>query len=294
MYGLVPRKNTKDIIDNRITPVVSSLIDAQLLSETAVRFEATKPIDIMIAVETGLNRVGFLSDEKSIDAIREISMLPGIRVAALFSHFATSEEEDRKYALKQFAEFKAFGEALRDAGVNPGVKTMSNSGGIALMPEAAFDFVRPGLALYGLYPSPAAAKTDMDLRRVMSIKANIVLLRSVPAGSAVSYGRRFKTERQSNIAVLPLGYADGLPRSAVNALRVLVRGHYVPVVGSICMDQCMIDVTDVAGVREYDEVVVLGEQGGLSVTAEDIAEKAGTIPYEVLCRFGQRLPRIYK
>ncbi|MDR1272129.1 MAG: alanine racemase [Clostridiales Family XIII bacterium] len=294
LYSPVPRKNIKDAIDNRIIPVVTTALDAKLLSETNLNIGGGRPVDIMLALDTGLSRLGFRYTDEDLDSIAELSRLPGIRIAALFSHFATADEMDNDYALKQLEAFEKFDNRLTAEGVHFGGKTIANSAGLALLPQSRLDFVRPGLIQFGLYPSQAVKDTGLNLKRAMSVKANIVYLRKMSAGTYISYGRKFRTERESLIATLTLGYADGLPRAATGKLRVIVGGRYAPIVGSVCMDQCMVDVTDVPGVQEYDEVIVMGEHEGLSVTAEEIAGHSGTIPYETLCRFSQRLPRIYR
>ncbi len=161
------------------------------------------------------------------------------------------------------------------------------------IPEAYFDAVRPGIILYGCYPSEQVDKSLLNLRPAMALKANIVFLKRVPAGYPISYGRKFITQRETLIATLPLGYADGYPRYLSGKGRVIVNGEFAPVVGNICMDQCMIDVTDIPGVRKYDEVVLIGTQGDKTILADEIAEKTGTINYEIVCRIGQRVPRVY-
>jgi alanine racemase len=161
------------------------------------------------------------------------------------------------------------------------------------IPESHFEAVRPGIVLYGCYPSSQVDRSSFPIKPVMSVKANIVRLKKVPAGSSVSYGRKFITERESLIATLPLGYADGYPRYLSGKGRVIVNGTFAPQVGTICMDQCMVDVTEVPNVKCGDEVVLMGSREGLSITADEIGEKTGTINYEVLCAFGQRLPKVY-
>jgi alanine racemase len=170
---------------------------------------------------------------------------------------------------------------------------MANSAAIMALPDSHFDIIRPGIALYGIYPSDTMDKSVISLKPAMSIKAHIVYLKKVPQGTPISYGHRFVTERESLIATLPVGYEDGLPRNTHNKARILVRGRYAPIVGTVCMDLCMADVTDVPGVQEYDEVTLIGEQDGKRITAEEIAEFSDTNAYEVVCRFGLRMPRRY-
>ncbi|MDR0357790.1 MAG: alanine racemase [Clostridiales Family XIII bacterium] len=293
LFGATPRGNVKDLLDLRVIPVITSFEDARLLSEAAERFAPKETVEALISLETGMGRLGFLDDEEGLQAIIAIDDLPHIKIKGWMSHFATSEDPDPTYSLSQIEKFLSFERQLREFGIAPGYRTIANSAAIVNYPQAHFEAVRPGLSLYGLYASERIDKTRLPLSPVMSVKAHIVCLRKTPPGFSVSYGRKFVTSRESLIATLPLGYADGLPRAITGKGRVLVRGAYAPIVGSVCMDQCMADVTDIPGVQEYDEVILMGEQGGLSITAEEIAEKSGTINYEVVTRFGQRLSKVY-
>jgi alanine racemase len=240
-----------------------------------------------------MGRIGFLHTADTIAGLAEIARLPNLKIKGIFSHFATADEPDPRYAREQMARFTRFAADLRAAGVPIGYRTMANSAAIMNFPQSHYEGVRPGIVLYGHYPSKTVDRTDLPIWPAMSVKANIVLLKRVPAGFSVSYGAAFTTRRESLIGTLPLGYADGLSRSLSGKGRVLVNGCYAPIVGTICMDQCMIDVTDVPGVREYDEVTVLGRQGDCWISPEEIGEKTDAINYEVVCRFGQRLPKIY-
>jgi alanine racemase len=182
---------------------------------------------------------------------------------------------------------------LKHAGIDIPFRTLSNSAAIMEIPDAHFDAVRPGIILYGCYPSQEVDKNQLSIKPVMSVKGNIVHLKKVASGFSVSYGRKFTAGRESLIATLSLGYADGYPRYLSGKGRVIVNGVYAPVVGNICMDQCMVDVTEVPGVKLGDEVVIMGSQGDLTILADEIGEKTGTINYEVVCAFGQRLPKVY-
>jgi alanine racemase len=254
---------------------------------------AAAPVEIFVALETGMGRVGFTHSSESIGAIQAISRLPGIRIKGFFSHFATAEDGDRAYASAQIAEFGRFTQEIEAAGVPASYRTMANSAAILNFPESLYEGVRPGIVIYGYYPDGGVYTESLPLRPAMCIKANIVLLKKVPPGFSVSYGATFTTERESLIGTLPLGYADGLPRVLTGRGRVIVNGCYAPIVGTICMDQCMIDLTDVPGVKEYDEAIIMGSQGGKAISPEEIAGHAGTIKYEVICRFGQRLPKLF-
>lgn len=291
MLGLTPWMYHSEIIAYDITPVLASYMDTRVLSTLAV--EAKKTVEILLAVETGMGRIGFMPSKGSITEITGISKLPNIKIKGVFSHFATADEADKTYANWQLENFKNFYSSLEEAGVHIGFRTHANSAAIMEMPDAYFDAVRPGIILYGCYPSDQVDRSLLDIKPAMSLKANIVYLKRVPAGYSISYGRKFVTGRESLIATLPIGYADGYPRFLSGKGRVIVNGQYAPVVGNICMDQCMIDVTDIPGVRKYDEVVLIGSQGDKTILADEIAEKTGTINYEIVCRIGKRVPRVY-
>ena len=293
LLSTVPRGNYKDVLDLNITPIITSLEDAQGLSATAVRFEPKNPIQYYVAVETGMGRLGFQYTEKDMADIVAISVLPHLSMKGIFSHFAAADEEDLTYSRNQLRIFDAFANQLAKAGLESCKKTIANSAGIMMLPESHFDVVRPGISLYGLYPSAAVDKSRMALTPAMSVRANIVYLKRVPAGFSVSYGKHFTTTRESIIATVPLGYGDGMPRVLSNRGRVIVGGQFAPICGTICMDQFMVDVTDIPGVKEYDEITIMGAQDGLEIPAEEIAGLADTINYEITCRFSQRLPRIY-
>ena len=291
MLGLTPELYAEELIRYNIIPVTASYENAAAISEAAAA--VNKTVETYIAVDTGMGRIGFLPDDNAVVEITKISRLTSLKIKGQFSHFATADEKDKAYAESQLFQYESFYEQLKKAGVDIPHRTFANSAAIMEIPAAHYDAVRPGIILYGYYPSQEVDRTLLSLKPVMSVKANIVYLKKVPAGFSVSYGRKFTTQRESLIATLALGYADGYPRFLSGKGRVIVGGVYAPVVGNICMDQCMIDVTDVPGVSLGDEVVIMGSQGGLTILADEIGEKTGTINYEVVCAFGQRLPKIY-
>jgi alanine racemase len=288
-----PRENVKDIIDLDVITVLSNIEDAELLNDEVLKSGA-KPSQVLIAVETGMGRLGFTHTMGSIAEIKEISMMEGIDIKGIFSHFAAADEEDDSYTLKQIENFNLYARELEKVNIAYGGKTLCNSAGVMRYPEAHYDIVRPGISLYGEYPSTVFNRSFAELKPVMTVKAHIVHIKEVPAGFSVSYGMRFKTERKSIIGTVPVGYGDGLPRTLTGMGRVIINGVYAPIIGTICMDMCMVDLTDVPDAKLYDEVTFLGSSHGLTITADEIAQKTGTINYEILTRFGQRLSRIYK
>jgi alanine racemase len=291
MLGITPELYVDTLLHYDITPVTSSYENAAAISNAAGA--ADKTIEAYVALDTGMGRIGFLPDDESIEEFEKINSLLNLKMKGLFSHFATADEKDKTYSALQLSHFNGIYDKLRQAGVDIPSRTIANSAAIMELPSAYFDAVRPGIVLYGCYPSQEVDTNRLSIKPVMSVKANIVHLKTVPSGSSVSYGRRFTTERESLIATLTLGYADGYPRYLSGKGRVIVNGVYAPVVGNICMDQCMIDVTDVPDVKLGDEVVLMGSQGELTIPADEIGEKTGTINYEIVCAFGQRLPKIY-
>lgn len=291
MLGITPEMYAGTLLRYDITPVTSSYENAAALSEAA-RAEG-KIIEAFVAVDTGMGRIGFLPDDEAVEEFKKIARLSNLKIKGLFSHFATADEKDKTYAEQQLSHYNNIYERLKQAGVDIPVRTFANSAAIMEIPAARFDMVRPGIVLYGCYPSNEVDRSQLSIKPVMSVKANIVHLKKVQPGFSVSYGRKFTTQRESLIATLALGYADGYPRYLSGKGRVIVNGVYAPVVGNICMDQCMIDVTDVPDVKLGDEVVLMGRQGDLEILADEIGEKTGTINYEIVCAFGQRLPKVY-
>lgn len=291
MLGLTPWHYQKTLIEYDITPVVASYSDTRALSALAV--EAGTTVDVLVAVETGMGRIGLMPSKESVNEIIGINNLPNIRIKGIFSHFSSADEKDKSYTFQQIENFNRFYQDLEAAGISIKFRTHANSAATMEVPEAWFDAVRPGIILYGCYPSNEVDKSLLSLKPAMTLKASIVFLKRVPAGTSISYGRKFVTERESVIATIPIGYADGYPRLLSGKGRVLIRGQYAPVVGNICMDQCMVDVTDIPNVKKYDEVVLIGTQGDKTILADEIAEKTGTINYEIVCRIGKRVPRVY-
>ncbi len=236
---------------------------------------------------------GVTSNEAAISDIKKIAELSNFKIKGLFSHMATADAFDKRFSKLQAARYQRFYSELIAAGVDIPNRTLANSASIMEIPDVHFDMVRPGIILYGCYPSDEVDTKEIDLEPVMSVKANIVLLKDVPVGASCGYGRRFIAERPSKIATLALGYADGYPRPYSQHAKAIVNGVVCPIAGNICMDQCMVDVTDVPDVKEGDEVILMGTDGVNTILADDIGSATGTINYEICCAFGQRLPKVY-
>jgi len=292
ILGLTPEPYADTIVEYRLTPVVCDFKNAEAISKAAAK--AGIIINGHLAVDTGMGRIGYDPDNSaSIDDIRMISKLPNFRIAGLFSHFATADAANKAYAAVQEQRFMVFYKQLLKADIEIPCRTIANSAAIMEIASTHYEMVRPGIILYGCYPSDEVDRSQLELRPAMSVKANIVQIKKVPVGNSISYGRKFTTTCDSLIATIPIGYADGLPRPYSSGGKVIVNGVFAPIAGTICMDQCMIDVTNVPYVRQGDEVTIMGKDGIYEISADDIGEATGTINYEVLCAFGQRLPKVY-
>lgn len=292
MLGLTPDMYADTIVTYNITPVVCNFENAKAFSEEAEK--AGKTIKGLIAVDTGMGRIGYLwDDEDAAEDVKKIDALSNFKIKGMFSHMATADAYDKNFSKLQEERYTGFYEKLKAAGVHIPFRTLANSASIMEIPSVHYDAVRPGIILYGCYPSDEVDKKQLDIKPVMSVKANIVHLKKVGKEFSVGYGRKFISERESVIATIALGYADGYPRPYSAHAKVIVNGMMAPIAGNICMDQCMIDVTDVPDVKVGDEVIIMGTDGKNTILADDIANATGTINYEIVCAFGQRLPKIY-
>lgn len=293
MLGLTPSMYADTIVDYDITPAVCEYENVKAFSEEAVK--KNKTLRVILAVDTGMGRIGYQADDTdfAIEDVKKIEKLPNIVIKGMFSHMSTADSYDKTYSHQQEAKYNKFYEALTNAGIKIPFRTLANSASIMELPTVHFDACRAGIILYGLYPSNEVDQMQLSLKPVMSVKANIVHLKEVGVDFSVGYGRKFISKRPSKIATLALGYADGYPRPYSPNGKVIVNGHVCPIAGNICMDQCMVDVTDVPDVKVGDEVIVMGTDGVNTVSADYIAEMTGTINYEITCALGQRLPKVY-
>jgi alanine racemase len=238
-----------------------------------------------------MGRTGFLAAEVNLWSA-ELRKLKALRIEGVFSHFSDAETANEAYSEQQLRNFASAITSLRNAGITPSLVHMAKSAAMLTVPGSHFGMVRPGLALYGIYPSPQLSK-EIALKPVLSWSTRILQLKRVPAGTSLGYGRTFVTKRESLIATLPVGYADGYQRILSNRAAVLVRGCRAPVAGRVSMDLTTIDVTDIDEVQEGDEVTLLGRQGDMTISADEMASWANTISYEILTSIGARVPRIH-
>lgn len=292
ILGYTDPIRANEIIENDVTQSVFSHELAQALSDEAVK--QGKKVKIHIKIDTGMSRIGFLPGYSAVKNVIEINRLPNIIIEGLFTHFASADEKNKEYTLMQFELFMSICSELQRIGIHIPVKHCANSGGIIEYPEMHLDMVRAGIIMYGMYPSDEVDKTKIDLKPAMTLKANVILVKEVEKNTSISYGRIFTTQRNSRIATIPIGYADGYTRMLSNKGKVLIHGQFAPVVGRICMDQCMVDVTDLnIDIAVGDEVVLFGPQEGNLITVDDVAQLIGMINYELVCIIGKRIPRAF-
>lgn len=291
ILGFTPPSLVDMLLRYDIEQTVYSYDLAKEISNMAKK--KNKKAKIHIALDTGMGRIGFLPDDKSLEEVYKISKLPNIIIEGLYSHFSSADESDKSYTKLQLKKFNEFYGKLIQKGIKINIRHIANSAAIIDMEESHFEAVRPGMILYGYYPSEEVCREKINLKPVMSLKTNIVHIKKLPAGEYISYGRKFKTYRESIIATLPVGYADGYTRLLFEKGKVIINGSFAPVVGRICMDQCMVDVTDIETVQLGDEVILLGEKDNLKFNADDIGSLIGTINYEVTCMISKRVPRVY-
>jgi alanine racemase len=277
-------------IGQELTPVVYDVATLNRLEAEAGRRQA--PLKFHLKIDTGMGRLGVLPAEAG-QWIPELKKLRALKLEGVFSHFSHAESVVGDYTQKQLEIFIGVLKQLRAAGLAPSLVHLANSAATITLPAAYFDMVRPGIMLYGVYPSAAMA-SQIELKPALTWKTKILQLKKVPAGTSISYGQTFVTQRESLIATLPLGYADGYQRLLSNRGEVMVGGKRAPVVGRVCMDLTMIDVTDIRKVQEGDEVVLLGCQGAAEISADEMAAWAETISYEILTSISARVPRIHQ
>lgn len=292
VLNYTPEDTLDMVVDLDLTQAVYSLKSAERLSEIAL--EREKKVKIHIKVDSGMGRIGLLAkEESSIDMIEKISKLPNIEIEGIFTHFARADEQDKKTTWTQYKKFNDLVDKLENMGINIAMKHVSNSAAIIDLPDYNFNIVRPGIMLYGYYPSTEVDKRRVDLKPAMTLKAQVSNVKELGEGEGISYGHIFTTSRKSKIATLPIGYADGYSRMLSEKAFVSVQDKRVPVVGRICMDQMMIDVTDLDDVKIGDEVVLFGVGKNSYPKVEELALILGTINYEVVCMMGRRIPRKY-
>lgn len=289
VLGGTAEAQMEQVIDYDLIQTVFDPAIAFQFSRIAVK--KGKRVTLHLKVDTGMGRVGVRPEEAG-DVAAAIFTLPNVELEGLMTHLATADEKDKSYTMEQAARYRLALENIEKRGIKIKIKHIANSATIIDLPDLSFDMVRPGIMSYGLWPSGDVDQT-FDIRPVLSWKARVIFVKDVPEETGISYGKTFVTAKPSRIATLPLGYADGLSRALSNKGEVLIKGQRVPIVGRVCMDQCMIDVSNVKDVQVNDEVVFIGRQGDEFISAEEMAAQIGTINYEVTCNISKRVPRYY-
>ena len=304
VFGYTPPADAGRLIDLNLRQCVYSLAAAQAYSKAAAA--RGKRIPVHLKVDTGMGRLGMVpaalrgasdGDAAGSEFIREvadIAGLPGIEAEGIFTHFAASDSADKSYANRQLALFLDLLQTLRAHGLEFPLRHAANSAAVIELPESHLDLVRPGIALYGLKPSEEVNLAGISLQPAMALKTRIIHLKTVPAGTSISYGMTHRTSSPTVIATIPIGYADGYRRLLSSRGQMLVHGRRVPVVGRVCMDLTMLDVGAVPDVQMEDEVVIFGRQGNECLSADDLARELGTINYEIVCDLTARVPRVYQ
>lgn len=290
ILGYVAPELSDIVVKYDIRIPVFSYDSAKALSDEAVKQGKTVPFHFCI--DTGMSRIGFQVNEESADICKQICDLPNIEAEGLFSHFATADETDLSKAIAQRDKFKKFVDMLQKRGIDIPIKHLNNSAGIMNFDEY-FDMCRMGIILYGLYPSDEVDKSRLDIKPVMSWLTHISHIKTLQPGREISYGGTYKTTEPRVIATIPVGYADGYPRCLSNKGRVIINGQYAPIVGRVCMDQFMVDVTDVDGAELDSAVTLVGKDGDAELSMEEVSNAAYSFNYELPCRIARRVPRTY-
>ena len=291
VLGNIPYETEEISVAADIQHAVTSYEKALLLSGAAVRLGKTARVHIK--VDTGMTRIGFSPDEEGIAEVVRIAALPNIKIEGLFTHFATADEADKSRAIRQHQRYCDFERRLSEEGIKIERKHAANSAAIMEMPDTYHDMVRPGIILYGIYPSAEVDRSTLDIRPVMSFKTRIVHVKTLKEDREISYGGHYLSQAGDQIGTIAAGYADGYTRAQSGKAEVLFRGKRVPVLGNICMDQCMIDLSGFSDVKIGEEVVLIGRQGEEFISADEVGARYNTIGYEVVCAVNRRVPRFF-
>lgn len=292
ILGYTSPSQYTEIVENNITVTIYTLEMAKEVSKVAVI--CGKQAKIHVALDTGMTRIGFDANENGALAVAETCKIPNLIVEGLFTHFSTADEKDKGYSKLQMDRYDNFIRLLEKNGVHIPIKHMCNSAGIIEFNHHRFDMVRAGIIIYGLYPSEEVNKDMIKLKPALEWKAHVINIKNVEAGHGVSYGKTFITKNKTKIATISIGYADGYPRALSSKGRVLIHGQYAPIIGRICMDQMMVDVSHINNIEIEDEVTLVGKDGDNIISVEELANAAGSFNYEFVCGIGKRVPRIYR
>ena len=291
VLNFTPDFQMSDVAANDLTQAIYRYEDAVALSEAAAAMD--KKLKIHIKLDTGMSRIGFLPSDDSIENVLKISQLPNLEIEGIFTHFAKSDEADKSFTRLQFDRFMRMVESIEEKGLTIPLKHVSNSAAIIDLPEYNLDIVRPGIILYGYYPSDDVKKERIDLRPAMTLRTIVSNIKTLPADTGISYNHVYRTPAEARIATVPIGYADGYPRTLTGKGQVYIAGKRVTINPRICMDQMMFDVTGLRDVNVGDEVIYFGYGNKDWPSVDEVAKTFGTINYEIVCMMGRRLPRVY-
>lgn len=292
VLGYSPLEQSQAVVRYRLSQTVYTFDMALALAEAAGR-EGTRA-RVHVKVDTGMGRIGWVAGPDVVDEILKLARIPHLEIEGVFTHFAAADIAEPGYTISQLERFLEITAALRRGGLEVQFKHAANSPALLKMPETHLDLVRAGIIVYGLYPFENFEQSKVRLLPAMSLKAKVAYVKEVPAGFSVSYGCTHKTAGPSVIATLSVGYADGYSRRLSSMGEVLLHGHRAPVIGRVCMDQIMVDVSHLPGVKMGDEAVLIGKQGSEEISANEIAVKLDSINYEVVCMVSHRVPRVYQ
>lgn len=292
ILGIVFEEHLEALAREDVRIAVCTLELAAQFAEVGKRLGKT--VHIHLAVDTGMTRIGFRDVPESIEEIRAVSKLENLEIEGIFTHFARADEYDRAPAMVQLERYLRFADMLEEEGIHISVRHCSNSAGIIRIPEANLNVVRAGITIYGIYPSDEVERDIVKLAPAMELKSHVSYVKDVEKGCAVSYGGTYVTDRQTRLATIPVGYADGYPRLLSNKGWVLIHGKKAPICGRVCMDQFMVDVTDIPDVKAGDEVTLMGRDGDEFISVETLGELSGRFPYEFVCDVSKRVPRVYQ
>ena len=291
VFGLVTGNMIREALENNLVLTVYNPESARAVADAALVRGRNAPVHLK--VDTGMGRLGFFLDEQSIKEIRDIISIPGLDPLGIYTHFAAADAGDKSYTRLQLQRFQEGLQVLAGYGIDFPLRHAANSAALIDLPGAHFDMVRPGISIYGLYPSGEVDQSRVALKPAMAMKTRVTQVKEVDAGFSVSYGCTYVTPAPTTLATVAVGYADGYTRLLSSKASVLVHGERAPVVGRICMDQCVIDVGHIPGVKPGDEVVLMGSQGNNTISTDEIASAIGTINYEVVTMISARVPRVY-
>ncbi|MCU6746740.1 alanine racemase [Faecalicatena acetigenes] len=291
VLGCIFPEQYEEMIQYEIRTAVYTEESAVLMAETAKQMGKTAYFHIKI--DTGMGRIGFPVCTESVDCLRRISKFEHVCMEGMFTHFAKADETDKTYTLEQHEKFQWMKKKMEENHIHIRYYDCDNSAGIIDLPAMRHDLARAGIAMYGLYPSQEVKKDAVKLKPALALTSHIIYVKEIEAGTSISYGGTFISPKKMKVATIPVGYGDGYPRSLSNKGEVLIRGKRAKILGRICMDQLMADVTDIEGAGFMDPVVLVGKDGTEEITVEELSELSGRFPYEFICCLGKRIPRNY-